>query len=65
MTCKWFGVCPLRRLEKEGRIEDKWKREYCLSVRNWKNCARFKTEEKEESHPDNLMPDGSYIGNLN
>lgn len=63
MTCKWFDVCPLRYLEEKGKIGDKWKRKYCLSRNNWMNCIRFKMEEKGEPHPDDLMPDGSLIGN--
>jgi len=59
MTCKWYNICPLRRLEKEGKISDRWKREYCESENNWKNCKRYQMEERGEFHPDNLMPDGT------
>lgn len=61
MTCKWYDVCPLRRLEKEGKISDKWRKEYCETEENWKNCERYKDTEKGKSHSDNLMPDGTVI----
>jgi len=59
MACKWYNLCPLRRLEKEGKISDKWKGEYCESENNWKNCKRFRMEEEGKFHPDKMMPDGS------
>jgi hypothetical protein len=61
MTCKWFDVCPLRRLEKEKKISEKWKKEYCLSKSNYKNCKRFQLEEKGIEHSDNLLPNGEVI----
>lgn len=59
MTCKWYHLCPLRRLEKEGIISNKWRKEYCETENNWKNCKRYQMEEKEKNHPDNMMPDGT------
>ena len=61
MACKWLEVCPLRELEREGKIDEKWKKEYCLSKNNWENCKRYQMEEKGIPHEDNLMPDGSVI----
>lgn len=61
MSCKWYSVCPLRNLEKQGKISDKWKNKYCETKSNWKNCKRYKLEQKEKTHPDNMMPDGSII----
>jgi len=61
MACKWFDICPLRKLEKEGEISSKWQKEYCQSRDNWKDCQRFQMEERGEPHPDNMMPDGSII----
>lgn len=60
MVCKWLEICPLRELEKQGKISDKWKKEYCLLDDNWRNCKRFQMEEKEEKHR-NILPDGSKI----
>ena len=34
MPCKWFGICPLRRFEGEGKLSDKWKRGYCEGESN-------------------------------
>jgi len=61
MSCKWYSICPLRNLEKQGKISDKWKNKYCKTKNNWKNCKRYKLEQKGKSHPDNMMPDGSII----
>ena len=61
MVCKWYHVCPMRELEKKGRISDKWKKEYCLSDTNWRNCKRFQAEERGEPHSDNMLPDGSIL----
>jgi hypothetical protein len=59
MACKWLSICPLRRLEKQGKITDKWRRNYCETDENWKKCKRYQCEEKGDYHPDNMMPDGS------
>jgi len=31
MACKWYSLCPLKEWEKEGRIDGRWRREYCES----------------------------------
>lgn len=59
MACKWSNLCPLRKLEKEGKISDKWRKNYCETEGNWKDCKRYQMEERGESHPGNMMPDGS------
>lgn len=61
MSCKWIKICPLRRLEKEGKISDQWKKDYCETEENWKNCKRYQMSKEGEEHPDTLMPDGSYL----
>jgi len=58
MPCKWFAVCPLRRFEKQGKITNRWRKEYCESEKNWMNCVRYQLEEKGEPHPDNMLPNG-------
>ena len=58
MVCKWFDICPLRRLEEKGKISDKWKKEYCSSEKNWLNCKRYQFEAKGKYHPDNMLPNG-------
>jgi hypothetical protein len=57
MACKWINVCPLRKYEQEGKIEMRWKMEYCEN--NFTDCKRFHAEEKGIPHPDNMMPDGN------
>jgi len=56
MRCKWIDICPLRRFEEQGKLELKWKKEYCEG--NYKKCVRYKMEEKGQSHPDNMLPNG-------
>jgi hypothetical protein len=60
MACKWFDVCPLRRWERKGIISGKWRKEYCETEDNWKNCVRFQMEEQGLPH-DNLLPNGKSI----
>ena len=61
MTCKWYEVCPLRELERQRKISDEWKKEYCKSENNWKNCKRYQLEEKGIYHSDNMLPNGEEI----
>jgi len=58
MVCKWFDICPLRRLEEKGKISNKWKKEYCSSEKNWLNCKRYQFEAEGKYHPDNMLPNG-------
>ena len=58
MTCPWYSVCPLRRLEREGRIGCSWARDYCKTMDRWRNCRRYELEEKGIPHPDNMLPNG-------
>jgi hypothetical protein len=60
MLCKWFGVCPLRVWEKERKIPDKWRKGYCETEENWKNCKRFRMEEQGRPH-DEILPNGESI----
>ncbi len=55
--CKWFDVCPLRWLEAQGKITDKWRKQYCES--NFTKCKRYQLEERGIPHSDYLLPDGS------
>jgi hypothetical protein len=58
MTCKWYSLCPLRKFEKEGKLDNFWVQNYCKSDNNWKNCKRYQLEENGIAHPDNMLPDG-------
>ncbi|MBD3164208.1 uracil-DNA glycosylase [Candidatus Woesearchaeota archaeon] len=60
MACKWINICPLRRFEQQGKLDLRWKKEYCESENNWKNCRRYELEEKSIPH-GNLLPDGTQI----
>jgi hypothetical protein len=60
MSCKWFDVCPLRELERSGKIRNKWRNEYCLSKENWANCRRYQLEERGIPH-ENILPDGGTL----
>jgi hypothetical protein len=61
MTCKWIGLCPLRKHEKDGVISLKWRKDFCESEMNWKECKRYQMEENSIPHRDNMMPDGSFV----
>ena len=56
-TCKWYNVCPLKIFYEEDRLDKRWVEDYCLS--DYKKCVRYKMEEEDSSHPDNMMPDGT------
>lgn len=55
--CKWYPVCPLRIFYDQGKLDKSWIELYCKGA--WLNCIRYQMEEDGESHPDNMMPDGS------
>jgi hypothetical protein len=65
MSCKWYNVCPLRRFEKQGKLPNKWAKEYCKSSDNWQNCKRYQLEERNVYHPDNMLPNGEIDEKLN
>jgi len=46
----------------EGKLDKKWIENYCHG--NWKECVRYKMEEKGQYHPDNMLPDGSIDESL-
>ncbi len=60
--CKWYSVCPLRTFYEQGKLDKSWIELYCKGA--WLNCVRYQMEENGESHPDNMMPDGSIDDNL-
>lgn len=55
--CKWYPVCPLRIFYEQGKLDKRWTELYCKG--SWLNCIRYQMEENGESHPDNMLPDGS------
>ena len=57
MACKWLDSCPLRVFEEQGKLGDKWKKQYCEG--DFIKCKRYQMEEKGISHPDNMLPDGT------
>ena len=62
MACKWTDICSLRKFEEQGKLELKWKKEYCKS--NYGKCVRYKMEEKGQHHLDNMLPNGEIDGSL-
>ena len=61
-TCKWYNCCPINFFVKKNMLDQKWIENYCL-IGN-KECVRYKLEEKNEPHPDNLLPNGEIKDNL-
>ncbi len=59
MNCKWYNVCPLRRFERLGLINDEWRRRYCEG--DYTNCERYKEEKTGVPHSDELLPDGTFL----
>lgn len=60
MRCKWYSMCPMRRHERAGRINDSWRKKYCLG--DYRPCVRYRKEEAGIPHSDDLLPDGTYLG---
>jgi hypothetical protein len=56
-TCKWYSVCPVNWFTRDGKLDEKWVKEYCLKGR--KDCVRYVMEEAGRYHPDNMLPDGT------
>ena len=38
-ACKWYPVCPIRRLFEAGKLDKKWIEWYCKG--DWKRCVRY------------------------
>jgi len=55
--CKWYHVCPMKRLFEEGKLDKKWIDDYCKG--DYYQCVRRKMETEGRYHPDNMLPDGT------
>ena len=55
--CKWYPVCPMKRFYEEGKLDKKWIELYCKG--DWESCIRYQMEERNEFHPDWMLPNGS------
>jgi DNA polymerase len=41
----------------QGELERTWVEQYCLG--DWSRCVRYRMEERGETHPDWMLPDGT------
>jgi hypothetical protein len=64
MACRWYAVCPLRRLERKGQISYGWAQKYCQTTDNWCHCRRYQLEEEGIAHPDNMLPNGKIDNSI-
>ncbi len=55
--CKWYQVCPMKRYYENGLLNHTWVELYCKG--DWERCVRYHLQEKGESHPDWMLPDGT------
>jgi DNA polymerase len=55
--CKWYPVCPMRWFYEEGRLDREWIELNCRG--DWESCFRYQMEEKGETCPDYILPDGT------
>ncbi|MHA1786413.1 MAG: uracil-DNA glycosylase [Candidatus Helarchaeota archaeon] len=60
--CFWYSVCPIKRFTDEGKLEEKWVKQYCLGDSS--DCVRKKMEEEGKYHPDNMLPNGEIRKDL-
>jgi len=56
-NCPWLPVCPIKRFTEKGLIDKSWVEQYCKSE-YWR-CVRKRMEDKNQYHPDNMLPDGT------
>ncbi|MFP4620706.1 MAG: uracil-DNA glycosylase [Bacteroidales bacterium] len=61
-TCKWYHVCPMKYFYNQGKLSKFWIDRYCKG--DWKSCERYRMEENNIPHPDNMLPDGTIDYNL-
>ncbi len=61
-VCKWYPLCPMKRLFKKGAIKESWIQLYCTG--DWGSCTRYALEARGEYHPDWMLPDGTLDENL-
>jgi len=55
--CKWYQTCPMKLFYQQGLVDRAWIEKYCYG--NWEKCVRFQMEEKQQYHPDYMLPDGT------
>jgi hypothetical protein len=55
-VCKWYSLCPMKFFYEQGKLDEKWIKDYCHG--NYSICVRYQMEEEGTYHPDNMMPDG-------
>ena len=60
--CVWYDVCPMKRFYEEGKLDEKWVKEYCWGDNS--QCVRKRMEEAGEYHPDNMLPDGTIAHDI-
>ncbi len=60
--CKWFPLCPIKRLFEKGAISESWIQLYCTG--DWGSCTRYAMEAKGQYHPDWMLPDGTLDEDL-
>ncbi len=61
--CKWYHVCPIKYYTDNGKLDDKWVKNYCLKDNH--DCVRYQKEENGIPHPNNMLPDGAIDESLN
>jgi DNA polymerase len=59
--CHWFPLCPIRRFVEQGRLDRSWIEAYCHG--DWESCVRYRMEERGQPHPDEMLPDGTFLSN--
>ncbi|MGM0367316.1 MAG: uracil-DNA glycosylase [Actinomycetota bacterium] len=52
----------MKRHYERGKLDAKWINQYCKG--RWVECIRYKMEERGQSHPDWMLPDGSLDESL-
>jgi len=47
--CKWYTVCPMKRFYEEGKLDEKWIKNYCMG--DYESCVRYQMKRKASLIP--------------
>jgi DNA polymerase len=55
--CKWYPLCPMKRLYKRGELDRQWIELFCKG--DWESCFMYQMEEHGEHFPGSRLPNAN------
>jgi uracil-DNA glycosylase family 4 len=55
--CKWYPLCPMKRLYKRGELDRQWIELFCKG--DWESCFKYQMEEHGGHYPDSGSPNAN------